>query len=519
MPLVPKVLASFSSVVSRRTLLPPLVLCACAGLRDPPDPPEAPPVAGVAPTPGAPGIGDPMFPQAGNGGYDVTSYDLAIALEKPDGPIDARATVRARSTQALSRYDLDLHGLEVRAIEVDGAPAAFAREGDELVITPARPIADGADFLTTVRYGGTPEGVVEPSFPFKMKVGWVVEGGEVYVLSEPTGAKSFFPCNDHPRDKALYTIRITVPKPLRAVSNGTLAETLDGGDRRTFVYRPRDPIATYLVTIAIAEFEETDLPGPDGLSIHNYFAPKTTDRARRSFDGTAGIVRFLGDTFGPYPFETCGNILSSLDLPGALETQTLPIFGVDAARESVICHEQAHQWFGDAVSVESWEDIWLNEGFAEYAAWMYIESTRGREAFETHVRGMYAVYRSMEERPQGSGADATAADGPHERGRTAPPGRPTSGSLFGPGVYLRGPLALHALRREVGDAAFLALMRSWVREHRNGNASIADFLRHVERGSSQPARSVVEHWIFDDEMPHVADWDEQIRNGRGGKDG
>jgi aminopeptidase N len=310
-------------------------------------------------------------------------------------------------------------------------------------------------------------------------------------------------------------IAVTVPKPLKVVSNGLLSETLDRGDKRTFVYRPRDPIATYLVTIAIAEFEETEVAGPPGLSIHNYFSPQTRADARDGFDSTGSVIRFLTDTFGDYPFETCGNILSSLDLPGALETQTLPTFGFSAGDESTICHEQAHQWFGNCVSVKSWQDVWLNEGFAEYASWMYLEATQGREVFDKHVLRQYAFYRSVK-RSSLAGGDTSASDA---RGSfPPPPGRPTARSMFGSAIYVRGPLALDALRSEVGDSSFLALMRSWIRIHKNGNVSVADFLTHVEQAASPKARSIVERWILDDEMPHVAAWDEQLAKEKAERD-
>ena len=469
--------------------------------------------------PGAAGLGDPLFPEAGNGGYDVQSYELVIALEKTDGPIDASTTIRAKSTQALSSFDLDLHALEVHSIEVDGKAAKYTREGDELVVTPAKPIASGAEFTTLVRYGGVPEGVLDPSFPIPIHLGWMAKNGEVYVVSEPTGAKSFFPCNDHPRDKALYTFRITVPKPLDVVANGKLAETIDGSEKRTFVYKPRDPIATYLVTIAIAPFETSDLAGPNGLPIRNYFSPQTKANARKGFERTDAIVQFLSETFGPYPFEVCGNILSSIELPGALETQTLPTYGAHAASEDVIAHELAHQWFGDSVSVENWQDIWLNEGFAEYASWMYSEATHGKDAeerkakFEKLLRSNYGSIRSMGSRTPREGDDAAKK----EKGEP-PPGSPSVKSLFGPNVYIRGALALHALRTEVGDESFLKLMRSWAAGRKNGNASVADFANHVEKSTSKAARALLEHWINDAEMPHIAAWDEALAKDKAERD-
>jgi aminopeptidase N len=440
-------------------------------------------------TAGASGLGDPFFPESGNGGYDVKSYAIEIAFEPADGSIEATTTIHAAATQSLASFNLDFHALAVASIEVDARPATFARAGDELTVTPSSPIAQGSDFSAVVRYSGVPEGVEDTSLPFEIRIGWMTDGGEVYVFSQPNGAHSFFPCNDHPSDKALYTISLDVPKPLKAVSNGALAETREGGERRTFVYRPRDPIATYLVTIAIAEFEEQHLEGPDGLKIVNYFTPESTAKERANFDHTAEMVAFLSELFGPYPFETCGNILTNLDVPGALETQTLPVYGKDAVEESIICHELAHQWFGNSVSVAEWDDIWLNEGFAEYAAWMYEEQTSDAKEHDERLRRLYGFARF-------AGAE--------------PPGRVDVGSMFGLSVYVRGPLALHFLRQEIGDEAFLRVLRDWLAVHRNGNASLEQFLELLEREAGRDAVTLLEPWLFDDAMPSVEVWDEVL---------
>ncbi len=440
-------------------------------------------------TAGAIGIGDSLFPGAGNGGYDVESYAIDLAYEPADGSIDAKTEIRAVATQHLASFYLDFHGLEIESIEVDGRPATYTREADELCVTPSGSIREGSDFAVVVHYRGVPEGVDDDSLPIALKIGWMADKGEVYVFSQPNGARSFFPCNDHPRDKALFTLEIDVPRPLKAVSNGTLAETRENGARRTFVYRPRDPIATYLVTIAIAEFEEEHLDGPDGLKIVNYFTPESTAKERANFGRTAEMIAFLGEAFGPYPFETCGNVLSSLDVPGALETQTLPVYGRAAVDESIICHELAHQWFGNSVSVFDWDDIWLNEGFAEYAAWMYDERTSTAEDFAERLLRLYGFARFT---------------------KAGPPGRVDVDSMFGTSVYMRGPLALHFLRERIGDDAFLGIMRSWVVSHRDGNATLAQFLELVEREVGHAAVTGLEPWLFDEAMPGVPEWDEVI---------
>jgi aminopeptidase N len=453
-----------------------------------------PPPSPDSPLHGSAGIGDSLIPMSGNGGYDVQNYVIAIAYdpsraEDEQGTIRATATIDAKSTQELDRFHLDFHGLDIESILVDGEAAAFERDGDELIVSPKERIAKGATFRTVVRYSGVPDGVEDHTLPIPVDIGWTEKNGEVYVFSQPTGAMSFFPCNDHPLDKALVRLEVDVPRPLEVVGNGHLAEVVESDARRTFVWESRDPMATYLVTIAIADFDEQRIEGPNGLEIVNYFSPRAKERQRADFDFTDEIIAFLSDTFGEYPFESCGNILSSLPIPGALETQTKPVYGISANDESIICHELAHQWFGDAVSVADWNDIWINEGFAEYAAWMYLESRKGPEALEKHVLGHYSLARFA---------------------KAEPPGKVEAKTMFGVGVYVRGPLALHSLRTSVGDEAFLGLMRSWYQGHRNSNASLEQFVEHVRTSLSADAVALLEPWLFDEEMPKVAAWDEKI---------
>jgi aminopeptidase N len=207
------------------------------------EPPVPLPVASPGAKRGAPGIGDSLIPEQGNGGYDVQSYDLALELETADGPIRGVTTIEALANDALASFNLDFHGLTIESIEVDGRAATFERAADELTVMPAAPLQIGARFRTVVRYSGQPEGVKDPSMPIE-KIGWFNRKGETYVFSQPSGAMTFFPCNNHPLDKALFTLRIGVPQPLEAVANGVLVETIDQGERRTFVWRARDPMAT-----------------------------------------------------------------------------------------------------------------------------------------------------------------------------------------------------------------------------------------------------------------------------------
>ncbi len=442
-------------------------------------------------TPGAAGAGDPYFPDLGNGGYDVDHYVLDIGwapgASGGRGAIEGTATVEATATQRLSGFDLDLAGLDVSRVTVDGHAARTVRRGErELVVTPAEPIESGAGFTTEVRYAGVPHplplraGVIEP--------GWIDDGGEVYVLGEPDGAASFFPANDHPSDKATYELRITAPDGLEVAANGRLAERAAAGDGRTrWVFDAPDPMASYLVQIVIGDMRLVEAEGPGGLPIRHAFDTDVADEAEPAVARTAQMIDVFDDLFGPYPFATYGTAVVDDELGLALETQTLSLFGIDGVGdEDALAHELAHQWFGDAVSPATWRDIWLNEGFATYAQWLWDERTGGLSADEA------------------AHAASSAAQGRLD----LPPGDPGPGRLFDPSVYFRGAMTLHVLRHELGDEAFFGLLRAWVDRYGGGSASTADFeaLAAERAGPGHDLSGLFDAWLRAPRLPNLDEW-------------
>jgi aminopeptidase N len=431
---------------------------------------------------GASGVGDPYFPGAGNGGYDVDHYALDLSWDPLRQHLDGVTTISAVATQALASFSLDLIGLDVTAVEVDGDPARWERRGDhELVVKPARTLPEEATFRTVVAYNGTPVAIAgaEPIDP-----GFVTDGREVYVASEPDGAATFFPCNDHPTDKATYEIRVTVPEALDVAANGLLRETIsdDGAGTETWVFEAPDPMATYLVQVVVANLRFQELTGPAGLPIRNAYDADLGDDVRVTFERQGEMIDFFDDLFGPYPFATYGAVVVDEDLGFALETQTLSLFGTNARGEPAVAHELAHQWFGDHVSLGSWRDIWLNEGFATYAQWLWAEH-------------------------QGDGTvDEAAAAAAGIPGLDVPPDDPGAGDLFRSTVYLRGALTLHVLRHELGDDAFFELLRAWVDRYGGQSATTADFEALAEELAGRDLSVLFDAWLHSSGLPTLADW-------------
>ena len=435
---------------------------------------------------GAAGLGDTLYPQLGNSGYDVQHYTIELTVDVLSNTITGTTTISALTTAALTSLNLDLLGLTVDEIVVNGAPATFTRSGQELTITPKTPLALAQPFTVAVAYGGNPAPIRDPGVPFEA-VGWLdYDEQGIYVFSEPSGSMSWYPVNNHPLDKATYTFRITAPTPYVVAANGLLVDEIDQGEQRTYVWETSDPMASYLATINIAAFAVVEETGPDGLPILNFFPQALSRRLTRDFAVTSDMIAYYSDLIGPFPFESYGAIVMSAPFGGALETQTRPVFGSTATMETIIAHELAHQWFGDSISLARWQDIWLNEGFATYLHHLWTEHTKGKAIFNATLRGMYTTMKTRQ---------------------MAPPGNPPLEDLFGATVYVRGAWTLHALRLAVGDETFFAILRTYYARYQGSNATTEDFIAVAEEISGQDLDALFQAWLYDEAVPDVPELD------------
>jgi aminopeptidase N len=461
-------------------------------------------------TAGADGAGDPYFPFAGNGGYDVQHYDLDLAYTPPapapaplEGQLVGTATIDLIATQDLDRFNLDLRDMDVKSLSVNGkaasevaAPAAGVEvdgaaywqvQDDtarvwELTVQPRPKLKAGQQVQVVVEYEGT---TTRPTDIEDALYGWVTTRDGAMVVSEPEGSMTWYPVSDHQTDKATYSFAITVPEGKVAVANGVPdGEPVTESGWTTWYWDAPDQQASYLTTASVGDFELRTSETSGGLPIIDAVDTKLTTNQRNTTNASLALqplmIDFLESRFGPYPFNSFGSIVDNDSVGYALETQTRPVYSGSASQGTVL-HELAHQWFGNAVSPERWQDIWLNEGWATYATWLWTEHRGGISAQQAY-NNWYAPART-------TAYWSLQIGDPGELG------------LFATQVYNRGAATLHALRVEVGDDAFFAGTRLWLERYNDSAATAEEFQAVYEEVSGEDLDAFFQTWLYDQVKP------------------
>lgn len=442
-------------------------------------------------TDGAAGAGDPYFPLAGNGGIDVEHYSLDLRYTPPapapaplEGELEATATITLTATQDLRSFHLDLRGLAATRVLVDGKAMRFHQEDNELVVQPRPMLKAGTTAEVVVDYGGT---TTRPTDIEGALYGWVTTRDGALVASEPDGAATWFPTSDHPTDKASYDFAITVPEGLVAVANGLPAGSSTHQGWTTWRWDAPDPMAAYLATASVGNYELTQETTASGLPIINAVDADLTPSARATTEASLALVpemiEFFEPILGDYPFVAYGAIVDDDSVGYALETQTRSIFSRSAS-EGTTAHELVHQWIGDDVSVHRWADIWHNEGWATYGTWLWNEH-----------RGLRTAQASFDT------VMATPADSAFWRVVIGDPGPM---DLFAGANYSRSAAMLFALREKIGAEAFAELTLSWTQGYSGGTASTQDYMALAEEVSGQDLEHFFSVWLFTGAKP--VDW-------------
>ena len=430
-----------------------------------------------------PPVIDPYLPNNGNFGYRVSRYELDLQYKVNSHRLAGAATITAVTLASLQTFTLDLSdALGVTKVTVNGRrPASFSTSGGKLRIRLAEPLPTGSALTIAVRYGGSPK----PIRTVWGEVGFEELSNGALVAGQPNGSPSWFPCDDHPSSKASYRIQISTDSPYYAVAPGELVSRRVRAGQTVWTYEQPEPTSTYLATLQIGMYGLHRIPKAP-VAMHAVIP----DRLRANFDHDFGrqpqMLKLFVKLFGPYPLSSGYTVVvTEDDLEIPLEAQGVSIFGAnhcDGARgsERLIAHELAHQWFGNSVTARRWRDIWLHEGFACYAEWLWSEHSGGRSAGDLAAD----YHQRLLAAPQ----DLLLADpGPRD--------------MFDDRLYKRGALVVHALRGIIGDDRFFALLRDWTTRYRHGTVVTDDFTGLAANYADVSLRPLWESWLYSTGVP------------------
>ncbi|MBH0781321.1 M1 family metallopeptidase [Nocardia bovistercoris] len=429
---------------------------------------------------------DEYLPQNGNRGYRVSRYELTLVYKVAGNRLTGRAEITAVTTEVRPRYALDLsQSLSVSKVFVNGVKAAkYTHQRGKLVVTPQQRIPAGGVLALVVQYGGAPKPVRGPWG----EVGWEELSEGSLVASQPNGAASWFPCDDHPSSKASYRISITTDTPYYALANGALVGKQTKASQTTWTYDQPEPMSSYLATIQIGPYRRYRVgPAHSRVPMHAVVPPRLRSAFEHDFARQPKMMELFVERFGPYPFGAYTVAITDDELEIPIEAQGISVFGAnhcDGRRgyERLVAHELAHQWFGNSLTIRQWRDIWLHEGFACYAEWIWSEASGGASA-DQQAR---AARGHLARQPQ----DIAIGD-------------PGPRRMFDDRVYKRGALTLHALRLHLGDTAFFDLVREWTRRYRHASVTTEDFTDLAGHYSMTSLRPLWDGWLRARTLPQL----------------
>jgi hypothetical protein len=406
-----------------------------------------------------------LFPDSGNGGYDVAVYDYTLVLADDLTALDGFASITAVATQDLQRFSLDARGLNVASVSIDGLSAEFAIAGPELIVTLDEPLTSGEEFAVTVDYAAAPELYRPSGVPFSM--GWDVSANrQVLVHGFPGSTATWAPVNASKGDTAPFVFGIDPPDGFTATASGA---GTDDGDFS--VWDTQREVTDF--TFAVAEYETSTIDW-NGVPIAFSMAPDSSKRKSWEED-VPEMLEYLETIFGPFPYESLG--LSSItSRPFALAAPMRILIPEDFPK-SVLVHELAHQWAGNAVATADPETYaWMYEGLATYTESLYAENQSPDYSFGSF--GLPPTTRPLDE--------VDSID-----------------DLLDAVTYNRGALLYHALRLEIGDEAFFATLWEFIQSNLHGTAEIDDLQAVAEEMADADLGQFLTSWVSEAVVPDL----------------
>lgn len=416
-------------------------------------------------------------------GFDVLTYDVAFDLDPAVRILSGSSTTRiagfAKSTASVA-FDLD-RAYAVTSVTRDGVPVSgFTFANDRLAVPLDPPLESEGRTTIGIAWSGIP--------PAAAALAWWqhATGMAATSVAEPFGARQFWPCVDAPDDKAVATVTATVPPGYVVASAGLATSTALPDGRTRTTWRLPQPISTYLVSVNVANYAvvEDAYTAMDGhkMPIRSYLMPENAAANAPRLSAIKDHIAVLASLYGEYPFvDTKYGVVSSW-FPGGMEHPTMTSIGesilsnVPRDITILLVHELSHQWWGDRVTMRTWDDIWLNEGFATYSEVLYLEKAQGRDPGVTlrtsYDDGLYG----------GSLAQAVVAD-------------PANPFEYTGAVYDKGGWFLHMLRRLVGDDAFFSGLRAYGDAHAWGTATRGELRALFEERTSRDLKQFWDQWL------------------------
>ena len=415
---------------------------------------------------------------------NITHYLLDLTFDPSARTVSGSVTVSGTSlVSGFQHLVLDLYdNMAVSSVSRGSTSLAYTHSGNLLDITLDRAFNAGESFDVKVSYSGSPQSTGFGSFGWN-KYLYGLGGDMAWSLSEPDGARTWWPCKDRPDDKATVEEWWTVPDSWTATGNGLLQGTAKKPQKRKqFKWKPLHPLTTYLVSIAATNYSSfsdtyTTLSG-GSMPVDYYVYPEDLAKAQESFKPTVSMIHFYAETFGEYPFVEDKYGMSAFPFSGAMEHTTNTSYGytlIDGGHtyDYIIAHELSHQWWGDSVSPQSWPNVWLNEGFATYCEALWSEHLNGAQGYQDYMNSLW------------SGTF------------TGPVYDPVD--LFGSTVYDKGAWVLHMLRRVMrttDDQPFFDGMRDWYATRKDGVGNTAQFQQNMEGRYGSSLDWFFQEWVY-----------------------